>query len=128
VAPAAILLEQLAAARRAGVTFEEAWPDALATALQSADRSERAHWREALSGTVDAWIDAWLRRPPQSGAERALLLLADGSDREPMPDRECVRCGREIPEDRGRHGAPAKYCSAKCRHAACEERARLTAA
>jgi predicted nucleic acid-binding Zn ribbon protein len=36
-------------------------------------------------------------------------------------ERWCARCGKPIPPDRGRRGAPAKYCSDRCRRRANEE-------
>jgi hypothetical protein len=52
--PPVVLRERLAAARRAGMSFEEAWPGALDAAV-NASRWEPAEWRQALSGTVEAW-------------------------------------------------------------------------
>ena len=111
-APAAILAEQLAAARRAGESFEVAWPDALAAAIEVVPvKSERNEWARVFDGTVQTWREAF-ERVPAGKHERALSLLTDGSDREPSPDRECARCGEEIPDDRDRR---AFYCSDRCR-------------
>jgi transcriptional regulator with XRE-family HTH domain len=45
--PPVVLRERLAAARQAGASFDEAWPDALVDAVNAA-RWERAEWLEVL--------------------------------------------------------------------------------
>jgi hypothetical protein len=111
--PAAVLFTQLAAARRRGEHFEEAWPDALTEALACVgSSSERGEWRDVLAGMVETWRAAFSRWPASS-KERALSLLAENGDREPAPDRECEHCHGEIGAERGRL---AVFCSDKCRH------------
>lgn len=85
----ALLVEQLAAGRRAGATFEQAWPQALAAALRAAKPAERPEWDRALHATVDSWAQAWLRGPA-SRLERALQAVAEDPDRVPLPARECA--------------------------------------
>jgi hypothetical protein len=129
VNPAAVLTAQLADARRSGVTFEEAWPEAFSAALAVApNRWERREWANVLGSMVDTWRSAWERRPAPS-REVALQGLAADPDRVPLPERECARdsCGREIPSARGRRGGPARYCSDACRRLVSEER-RMVAA
>jgi hypothetical protein len=124
----AILFDRLTAARREGQAFEAAWPDALAAALQTAETGrERTEWTEALRGTVESWREAWERRSP-SRPERALRVIAEDPEREPIPDRECGHCGGPIPAGRGRPFAPAKFCADECRRAANRERERLARA
>jgi hypothetical protein len=106
--PATALVEHLAAARRRGEGLADAWPDALTGALAAEPvRWERAEWRCVLSSMVETWRDAF-ERVPASRRERALAVVAQDPDREPMPDRPCERCGEEIPSDRG---PLAIYCS-----------------
>jgi hypothetical protein len=125
--PAKILLEQLAAARRAGCTFEDAWQEAFAVAVAAApNRDERREWASVLGGMVEVWRSAWERRPA-SAPEVALRVVAEDSDREPLPERECAHCGQEVPDERGRRGAPARYCSPRCCHAASERRRAVAA-
>jgi len=129
VGPPALLLDQLAAARRAGEDFEAAFETAVEAALAVvAGDTERADWHEAFVGTIDSWLAGWERRPIATRAELALRAVADSSDREPAPERPCARarCGREIPEDRGRvrGGQRVRFCSDRCRRLAYTERER----
>jgi hypothetical protein len=60
----AVLLDQLATARRAGQTFEDAWEPAVAVALRSvADPREHAAWVKVLAATRGAWERSYERRP-----------------------------------------------------------------
>ena len=114
---AAALVAELATRRRQGETFAHAWPPALAAALAAApNRWERREWAEVLAGMVSIWRSAFAREPAPR-RERALLALLD-PDREPASGRECLRCGEEIPPERGRSGPPPRYCSDDCRRAA----------
>jgi hypothetical protein len=119
----AVLLDQLAAARGAGVTFEEAWPEAL-EAVRAATPSQEASWREALQETRSAWRSAFLRRPAKP-RELALAIVAEDPDRVSMRDGECARCHGQIPAER-HHSAI--YCSVTCKKSATYERARLASA
>ena len=86
--PATALVEKLGAARRESVTFEDAWPDALAAALAAVPAKwERNEWAHVLSGMASTWRDAFERRPA-GRRERALATVAQDPDREPMPERE----------------------------------------
>jgi hypothetical protein len=120
--PAPVLFACLADARRAGETFERAWPEAFAAAVQVAESGERSEWANVLAGMAETWRAAW-ERCPASSKERALSLLADNTDREPAPDRECEHCHGEIGAERD---ARTIYCSDKCRHG--EHYARMHAA
>lgn len=121
VTPAAILGERLAAARRAGLRFDDAWPAALAEAVNTASW-EREQWREAFSGTVETWRAAWERRTA-TRPERALLaLVTPGGAR--LPERACAHCQREIPPERGKRGARPLYCSYRCARRAAYQRER----
>jgi hypothetical protein len=55
------LLVLLAAARRDGEVFDEAWPDAFRDAVRAAVPREPKDWRVALEDTVDAWQAAYER-------------------------------------------------------------------
>jgi hypothetical protein len=112
MSPAAILLEHLTDARGRGTSFEAAWPDALAAALQAAHPPERREWAEALKGTVESWSSAWLRRTP-ARAELALVLVADRDEGLPA-ERTCQLCDEPIPPER----RAAKYCCDRCRRLA----------
>jgi hypothetical protein len=125
VAVAGILLAELAAARQAGATFENAWPDALDVALQGADEAEREEWLDALTATAESWREAWDRRPAPR-AEVALAAVIHGEDREPVLEHECEHCGHEIPPARGAYHA--RYCGEPCHRAARAERAKAHAA
>jgi len=111
--PAAVLCEQLAATRRRGESFADAWPGALVEALAVVPtKSERAVWPDVLGGMMQTWRDAF-ERVPASRHERALATVAQDPDRVPLPDRECERSGEEIPPDRG---PLAIYCGEECKH------------
>jgi predicted nucleic acid-binding Zn ribbon protein len=110
--PATALVEHLAAARRRGESFDAAWPDALTGALAVVQTAwERNEWAGVLSGMASTWREAYLR-VPAGRHERALAAVAQDRDREPLPDRECERCGEEIPPERG---PLAIYCSGDCK-------------
>jgi hypothetical protein len=122
--PASVLFARLADARRAGESFEDAWPLALAAALAVVPAKwERTEWRHVLGGMAETWRAAF-ERWPASSKERALSLLADNTDREPAPERECEHCRGEIPEGRDTRTI---YCSDKCRHAEHYSRAHAAA-
>jgi predicted nucleic acid-binding Zn ribbon protein len=123
VTPPAILRERLAAARRIGVGFDEAWPAALAAAVSTA-RWEREEWIDALLGTIEAWRAAWEQRDA-SRAERSLLVLVTPGGT-PLPERACEHCGKQIPTERGRH-RQARFCSDRCRRRATYLRERAAA-
>ncbi len=118
-----LLLERLAAARRAGVAFEDAWPVARGAALAVVDRSDTPEftaWITALNATMPSWEASFERRPAPR-RETALLGLLD-EDRVPVPERECARCHAPIPDDRGRS---ARYCSPACKREVNAESQRL---
>lgn len=119
--PPAVLREQLATARRCGVGFDEAWPVALAAAVNAA-QWEREEWRDMLSGMVETWHAAWERRDA-TGAERAVLALVTPGGI-PLPERACENCGEEMPV--GRHRT-ARFCSDACRRRATYLRERAAA-
>ena len=106
--PPVKLREHLADARRAGASFDQAWPGALAAAV-GAVRWERAEWLEALTNTVKVWRAGWERRP-STGPERALdaLVMPGGV---PLPERPCELCGGEVPPERD---VRALFCSDGC--------------
>jgi hypothetical protein len=84
------MLDQLAAARRRGESFGEAWPSALSAALTVVPAKwERNEWAHVLSGMTSTWAEAYLRVPAGKG-ERALAAVAQDPDREPLGDRESV--------------------------------------
>jgi predicted nucleic acid-binding Zn ribbon protein len=120
--PTVELREQLAAARRAGASFDEAWPGALKAAV-NASQWERAEWLEALSGTVEAWRAGW-ERQPATRPERALAMLVLPGG-EPLPERACEQCGGEIPPERDKR---ALFCSDRCAKRAAYLRERERAA
>jgi hypothetical protein len=80
--PASVLLGQLADARRAGQTFEDAWEPAVAAALCSvADPREHSAWVKALAATREAWQRSYERRPcPRP--ELALRTVVEDRERE----------------------------------------------
>ncbi len=123
--PAASLGQSLMVARRHGVEFADAWEPAVARALADVKGDELSEWLDAFEDTRTAWMAAWERRPA-TRPERALLAVAEDPEREAMADRECPRCGAEIPPSRG--GKPRKWCSERCRRAANYERERLAVA
>ncbi len=122
--PPTVLRERLAIARRAGVGFDEAWPVALAAAM-NAVKWEREEWRDILSGMVETWRAAWERRDA-SRTERAVLALAEPGGT-PLPERACENCGEEIPPERGTRGAAPRFCSDRCRRRATYLRERAAA-
>lgn len=106
------LREQLADARRAGRTFDEAWPAALDQAL---DGARDPDWPSALEATRGAWHAAYERRPAPRRERAALALLPD-VDAVRLDDdaRLCARCGEPIAA--GKRPA-ARYCSRACQRA-----------
>jgi hypothetical protein len=95
-------------------TFEDAWPVAVAEALDGVDFHERRKWVKALEWTRPRWEAAY-NRAETSREELALVLI--GEERgERLPDRACDLCGREIPA--GRRGPGVRYCSDVCRQRA----------
>jgi hypothetical protein len=119
--PPAVLRERLATARRGGEGFAEAWPAALAAAVNAA-QWEREEWRDTLSGMVETWRAAWERRDA-TGAEHAVLALVTPGGT-PLPERACEQCGVEMPADRHR---TARFCSDACRRRATYLRERAAA-
>jgi hypothetical protein len=119
--PPVELREQLAAARRAGVSFDEAWPVALATAVGTT-RWEREEWQAALSGTVWAWRAAWEHRDASRPENALTMLVRPGGEQ--LPERACEHCGVEIPAERHRN---ARFCSDACRRHATYLRERAAA-
>src|SRR5271157_873601 len=99
--PPVVLRDRLAAARRGCASFDEAWPVALAAAVNTA-QWEREAWWDILSSMVETWRAAWERRDA-SRPERALLALAEPGGT-PLPERACEQCGEEIAADRGLRG------------------------
>jgi len=77
MAPTVTLLTTLAEARRAGITFELAWPEALEVAVAAADRAERGQWRKAFDATAEAWECSYARRRDPGTA--ALATLSDAA-------------------------------------------------
>jgi hypothetical protein len=126
-----VLLDQLAAARAAGATFAQAWPAALDVTLASSAPLERDDWSVALDETSESWRTAFERQAAPR-RERALAIVAVDPDRVaavepdqvPIGDRECAHCGGEIPDARGRRGAPARYCTPRCKRDAAYVRER----
>jgi hypothetical protein len=117
--PPAVLVARLASARREGVTFASAWPNALDDALAAAPTSTaRIGWAVVLGGLVNTFRSAYLREPVASHAEGTLAMLIDES-RVPLPEHPCDRCGEEIPTKRVRRHA--RWCSYTCRRAATDE-------
>lgn len=120
--PPVVLRERLAAARRAGMSFDEAWPVALASAVSTV-QWEREEWRDVLAGMVETWCAGWERRA-STGAERAVLeIVMPGGT--PLPERACEQCGEEVAADRHRN---ARYCSDGCAKRAAYLRERERAA
>ena len=119
--PPEVLRERLAAARRDGVGFDEAWPVALAAAVNVV-RWEREEWIDALLGTVEAWRAAWERRDA-TGREQALAVFVRPGG-EQLPERACESCGVEMPAERHRG---ARFCSDGCRRHATYLRERTAA-
>jgi len=79
--PAAVLLDQLAAARRRGEPFERAWPLARDAALATVEAPwESREWSEVLAETSSSWRASYERWPAPS-REQALRLI-----REPRAD------------------------------------------
>ena len=84
----AVLLDQLAAARGAGVPFHHAWPGALETAVRAAASPlQRERWHEALEATRSAWREAFLRRPAKP-RELALAIATEGLGSKARPSAE----------------------------------------
>lgn len=122
--PPTVLRERLATAQREDMDFDDAWPGALAAAVNTA-HWEREEWLDILSGMVETWRAAWEHRDA-SRTERAFLALVMPGG-EPLPERACEHCGEEIPADRGVRGGPARFCSDRCRRRATYLRERTAA-
>lgn len=86
------LLRLLADAKARGLSFGEAWSEAMlpgkaivmsntvaapATAIRwPTDRFDREAWRNAIMGSREAWRRAYYNDPPRS-SEQALVVLGD---------------------------------------------------
>jgi hypothetical protein len=118
--PTCVLGDRLARARRDGQDFHEAWPPALADALRlvAGDPEELKQWHRVLVETLPVWRAAY-DRAPATRRDRALALVADPADREPLPERACALCGRALPADAHRN---RRYCSDLCRRSASDGR------
>lgn len=94
--PAAVLVRELADARRRGEDFGQAWPHARAAALTAASARERREWSVVFTDQQDMWRGAFERRP---AAQRALALLglphdlADEVQRHSAPSQRPVAVG-----------------------------------
>jgi hypothetical protein len=119
--PPEALKELLAAARREGVNFDEAWPVALAASVSTV-QWEREQWEDVLSSMVETWRAAWERRESTSAESAVLALVMPGGT--PLPERACEDCGAEVPADR--HGN-ARYCTDGCAKRAAYQRERTAA-
>jgi hypothetical protein len=119
--PPEVLRERLAAARQDGVSFDRAWPVALAAAANSV-RWEREEWIDALLGTVEAWRAAWERRDATRLEQALAVIVRPGGEQ--LPERACEQCGVEIAADRHR---AARFCSYRCRRHATHLRERAAA-
>jgi hypothetical protein len=121
--PPVKLREHLADARRAGASFDQAWPVALWAALSTV-QWERKEWEDVLSSMVETWRAAWERRESTNAESAVLELVMPGGT--PLPERACENCGAEVPADR--HGN-ARYCTDGCakRAAHLRERERAVA-
>jgi hypothetical protein len=78
-APAEHLKDVLADDRRAGLTFDAAWPDCVDFVLSCCVSDEDVDsWRSVFKETRSAWSGAWLRAPVKA----ALTVdLIGGQDR-----------------------------------------------
>jgi hypothetical protein len=73
--PEVELRERLLAAKRAGIPFERAWPEAVAAALAGLTGKYRTTWRDALHWSEDSWRRAY--EGDRDPAGEALLGLRD---------------------------------------------------
>ena len=107
------LLQHLHVARTHRVTFDRAWPDAVAAAVAVADEPEA--WEAVFQETRDGWRRAFAGAPMTRG-ERALVAVgAELEVEEDRAARRCAYCNAWVPVDRdGR----ADYCSDRCRRRA----------
>lgn len=108
-------MADLAAARRRGEAFAQAWPAAVARAGGGQRTDERQAWSAAFTATAAAWEDAWHRRAA-TRAQRAILAVATDPDRVALPEHGECACGTALAPPR--HGPPRKWCSDGCRRAA----------
>lgn len=76
--PAVALRHELVAARRAGVSFEEAWASGLAAAREAARPKELESWESVLWQTRGAWASAFHREVALAG-HGALSTLAEAA-------------------------------------------------
>jgi hypothetical protein len=114
VTPAVLLADQLLAARRAGVSFMEAWPVSLAAALEAT--REREEWADVLGGMAPTWRAAFDRQAP--AVPSPLYLLSEGGGEE-IPAGVCAHCGEELPAEAHERRV---YCDRLCAGAARRER------
>jgi hypothetical protein len=68
------LLQRLAAARRRGEPFDEAWSAAVSAAMQQKAGGGRENWRVALDETRHAWQAAYEGAPAERGVVAAAML------------------------------------------------------
>jgi hypothetical protein len=65
-APAIRLREYLASARAVGVSFDDAWQEALDAAVEGTPKREKGHWSMVLAGLRSQWQAAYERTPAAS--------------------------------------------------------------
>lgn len=77
-APAIALRRELVDARRSGLSFSEAWPTCMATALDNSADRERADWQDVFLETSSAWRAGFERTDAMAG-HGALAILAEAA-------------------------------------------------
>jgi hypothetical protein len=73
--------------RRAGASFDDAWPVALPSSRAHRDRCDL---RAALAATEEGWRRAYVGEPAERAEVAASLLLDMLTDRDPEPSVELV--------------------------------------
>lgn len=115
-----VLRVALEDARREGVSFEVAWPEAVRATGASAD------WLAALAASRSAFERAYNREPP-TVADRVLALIAEGITVGDVDDHDGPVCDREGCERPIVDRPPsARYCSEDCRALAAKLRERVS--
>jgi hypothetical protein len=112
-APFDALRESLAASKRKGKPWGDAWMDGLTWA-----RAGNGEVRELLESTRDAWRRAYLDEPatPFERAAGELFTVGATQPQDDVPERVCAECGAPM---EGRH-----HTAVTCGDACAEERRR----
>jgi hypothetical protein len=118
------LCRELRRLRNDGLTFNDAWAQALEIAIRV--DCNAGDWLHIFNATREGWQRGYENRPAERQEDAALALAYDELgplEHEDVdnPTRTCPQCGRELPKTAPagrRKGRNAVYCTRECQRAA----------